>query len=276
MGGGSPIPGRGRLAAPRRRAALVALLLATLSLAAPAQLAVPANDGWVTDLAGMIDAGEERDLETLMESYRSGTGHEIAVLTVPSLEGGTLEGFALEVGRAWGIGGKDENDGALLVVARDERLMRIEVGRGLEGQLTDSISGRIIRDVIQPEFKAGRFGRGIRAGVEAMHAAIGGDYGPVERASRKRDRPTMGLLSLFFFLMIFSAFASARGGRGVGWFFLGALMGRSWGGHGRHRGFGSGGFGGGFGSGGFGGGGGGFGGFGGGGGFSGGGASGGW
>ena len=230
------------------------------------QLETPKNDGWVTDLAGMLDETQERSLESLMESYRTGTTHEIALLTVPSLEGRPIETFALQVARDWGLGGKDENNGALLVVAKEDRKLRIEVGRGLEGNLTDAVSGRIIRDVMAPEMKARRNYEGILAGIKAIHAAIGGDYGPIRTAAEGRSSETSlaGIIPLLYFLFVFVALARRRSRRmrhGAGgalpWYVL-----TNMGGGGR--------------SGGFGGGGGGFGGFGGGGGFSGGGASGGW
>ena len=240
---------------------LAACLFATQ---ASAQVEVPRNDGFVTDLAGVLDAGQERSLEALMQSYRSGTGHELALLTVPSLGGQPIERFALETARDWKIGRKGENDGALLVLSTGDREMRIEVGRGLEGGLTDSISGRIIRDVIAPEFKRGRYYEGLDAGIRAMHAAIGGDYGPIERSARGRRRSGgVGLLSLFPLLLLFMILGR-RGGRGGGMLLPLLLMSSA------GRGYGGGGGGGGGFSGG------GFGGFGGGGGFSGGGASGGW
>lgn len=255
---------------PRFSATLGPVLLASAVLAAPAIAAdfPPANDGWVTDLAGMLDTAQERDLEALMESYRAGSGHEIALLTVPDLGGRSLERYALEVARAWGIGTKETNAGALLLVARAERKIRIEVGRGLEGTITDSISGRIIRNVIAPAFKQGRFHDGLRAGIEAMHAAAGGDYAriPGDRSRKGAKGALAGLLPLVFFLIFF--FGAMRGARRRGrsgnlltWLLIGSMLGR--GGRGGSSGWGSGG-------------GGGFGGFGGGGGFSGGGASGGW
>ncbi len=142
------------------------------------------------------------------------------------------------------------------------------MGRGLEGTLTDSISGRIIRDVIAPEFRDGRFYQGITAGVEAIHAAIGGDYGPIRRSRGGQAAGGGGVgcmavvFNLFFFGLLFGAMGRRRGRGGMGgilpWLVLANMGG------GRASG------------GGFGGGGGGFSGFGGGGGFSGGGASGGW
>src|SRR5690606_1338357 len=124
--------------------ASLALFATLLAPVATAQIDVPENDGWVTDLAGFLTPEQERELERMMESYRTGTTHEIALLTVPDLGGQPIERLALEVGRAWGLGTEERNNGALLVVAREERKIRIEVGRGLEGTLTDAISSRII------------------------------------------------------------------------------------------------------------------------------------
>lgn len=239
---------------------------ATTSLAAEIQ--IPKNDGWVTDLAHLLSPEQERSLEALMESYRQGTTHEIALLTVPSLNGEPIERFALEVGRAWGMGTKEKNNAALLVVSKEDRALRIEVARGLEGNLTDSISGRIIRDVIVPKFRQGDFPGGLRAGIEAMHAAIGGDYGKLP-AVRKHDEGLGGFVAILFIAIVIALIIAAsrkqrrmgsrRSPFGFGPFIPGPRIG---------------GFGGGRSSGGFGGGG--FGGFGGGGGFSGGGASGRW
>jgi uncharacterized protein len=260
--------------------ALLSILLA-LALGAPGTharlqgaLVIPENDGWVTDLGDMLGAEEERALEALMESYKAGSGHEVALLTVADLRGRTIEELGLETARAWGIGDREDSAGALLVAARDERKLRIEVGRGLEGQLPDVIAARIIRDVIGPGIRAGGAYAGLRAGVEAIHAALGGDYGPVERAPGTGGGGQALASLLAFVVMVIVLSIMNRGGRGgrgrraglpggiLPWIIASQL------GHRRSGGsFGS--FGGG-------GGGGGFSGFGGGGGFSGGGASGGW
>lgn len=252
----------------------MSLLLATALLVAlpapPLEVQIPENDGWVTDLAGVLSDDEKRQLELLMESYRSGATHEIALLTVADMGGETIERFALEVARNWGIGGKETSNGALLVMAKAERKLRIEVGRGLEGDLPDVIAGRIIRDVITPRFKQGQFAQGLHDGVVAIHAAIGGDYGAIERSSRARRRSSgIGGLIVIGLLLVFIFGRNRRGGGGCSvlpWLLAGSMM------SGGRRGSWSGGSFGGIG----GGGGGGFGGFGGGGGFSGGGASGGW
>lgn len=225
---------------------------------------VPQADGWVTDLAGLLTASDEETLESELEAWKRGSGHEIAVLTVPSLGGRSIEEFALDVARSWKLGRKDIHDAALLVVAKSDRKMRIEVGRGLEGSLTDLICGRIIRDVLTPAFKRSEFSTGIVNGVRAMRAAAGGDLSqlPRERSSEENWLPAVVItIVLLIFLIRFS--------RALGRFGSPISGHRTW----NHRsGWGtfSGSIGGGGRSGG------GFSGFGGGGGFSGGGSSGGW
>src|SRR6185295_4767664 len=159
------------------RGAALALAAALLcGLAPPREQPVPRNDGWVTDLAGMLGAEDERQLEALMESYQTGSGYDIALLTVPDLQGEPIEDFARRVAREWKLGSKDKSEGALLVVSQGDRQLRIEVGRGLEGTLTDAVCARIIRDVITPSFQAGDFAGGLRRGLEALQKAAGGDY----------------------------------------------------------------------------------------------------
>jgi uncharacterized protein len=261
-----------------RSALRLAPLLVLALLAAPPARAqspeVPANDGWITDLAGFLTTSQEAALEEEMESYKRGSGQDVALLTVPKLEGTTIERLALEVGRTWKLGEVGKDVSALIVVAREEREVRIEVGRGAEGTLTDLIAGRIIRDVIVPPFKQGLYYDGLRAGIEAVHAALGGDYAPIDRAQGQPGAKRVSFVPLVFaaLFMLFLIAASrnhrrlTRRGSALPWILLGNALGSS--GRGGRGGFG--GFGG------FGGGGGGFGGFGGGGGFSGGGASGGW
>ena len=261
------------------------MLLSVLTLAlaaAPGPLAlpgtrasqdVPANEGWVTDLAGLLGPAVEAELEQRMESYRAGSGHEIALLTLPDLGGEPIERLALAVGRSWGIGGDSGNadGGALIVVAVAERQVRIEVGRGLEGALPDSIAGRIIRDEMAPHFKDGDYPSGLIAGVEAVHAAIGGAYAALEDPASSPAPAIASFVALLIFLSLIGALRrGARGafagglGRGV-WVSPWLLGGGGGSGGGRASGLGLGG-----------GGGGGFRGFSGGGNFGGGGATGGW
>jgi uncharacterized protein len=254
---------------------LLAVLAAPPTLAVGQGLEIPANDGWVTDLAGFLTPAQEAALEETMESYKQGSNQDVALLTVPELHGQPIERLALEVGRAWKLGEAGKDVSALIVVAKAERSVRIEVGRGAEGDLTDAISGRIIRDVIVPRFREGRFADGLREGVEAVHAALGGDYTPLDRAPATGQRNIGDALGpLVLMLILFAVIAGGRGGRGgrrgrgsaLPWILLGQALssGRSGGGFsGGLGGLGAGG-------------GGGFSGFGGGGGFSGGGATGRW
>jgi len=263
----------------------VANAMVAPAAAAPlaAERELPRNDGWVTDLAGLLDTAQEQELEAQMESFRRGSDHDIALLTVPDLEGEPIESFALRVAREWKLGSAETSDGALLVVSKGDRAMRIEVGRGLEGTLTDAISGRIIRDVITPQFQAGDFAAGLRLGVQAMQKAAGGEYAALPEPAVTRTNPAWVVLPFLVFIavMIFILRKSRGGPGGRGgssiwpWLIAANALSRS----SRSGGFGGGSFGGGFGGGsggGFGGGGRSFGGFGGGGGFSGGGASGRW
>lgn len=241
-------------------------VLAALALAAPQSIQVPRNDGWVTDLARVLAPNEERALESLCESYKAGSGHEIAVLTLADLGGQPIERFALEVGREWKIGRRGVDDGALVVVAKREREVRIEVGRALEGDLNDARAGRIIREVIVPRFRDGEYFEGLRDGLTAIHAALGGEYAAVETnsAGGSAAAPLATLFVAALFVALFVVLAIRAGRRG------GRI--RRWPGGATSLPHGMRGFGGGFG----GSGGGGFSGFGGGGGFSGGGATGRW
>jgi uncharacterized protein len=240
---------------------------------------VPQNDGWVTDLAHLLSSDQEQELEDLCDSYRVGTTRDIALLTVPDLGGRPIEDFALEVGRTWKIGTESLDEGALLVVSKADKKIRIEVGRGLEGELTDLVSGRIIRNVITPRFKEGDFYGGLRAGLEAIHAVLGGNYAPVEEPNEHAENGA-GFLVLFIVFLVVVSIARRRRrgiGGGIPWWLLPMVLGsqgsgRRSSGWGNIGGGGIGGIGGGRSLGG----GGGFRGFGGGGGFRGGGATGGW
>ncbi|MEJ2699971.1 MAG: TPM domain-containing protein [Desulfuromonadales bacterium] len=240
-----------------RRFALVCLFLLLLPAAARA-FDVPPATGYVNDRAGMLSETTVLKLDQFLQNFERTDSTQIVVLTVPSLEGEPLEDYSIKVAQAWGIGQKGKDNGALLLIAKKERKIRIEVGYGLEGRLTDLISGRIVDNVIEPRFKAGDFDGGVVAGVAAMAEAVRGEYKGTGHTGHRRERHPLGLLGMLLFFAPWLIFLG--GGRRA---------------RRRHTGFWIGGppFGGGFGGGGFGGGGG----FsGGGGGFGGGGASGGW
>ncbi|MBI1849056.1 MAG: TPM domain-containing protein [Planctomycetes bacterium] len=241
-------------------------LLLVFALAAPPSQAPPRAEGFVTDLAGVLSPAEKQSLEEFLEAYQRGSKNEIAVLTVPTLNGRPIEEVGIEFGRQHGVGSKETNAGAVLVVAKAERQVRIEVGRGLEGSLTDAMCARIIRDVIVPRFREGRYGPGIVAGVEAMRDVVGGDLSKLPPDAKNDGGLGIAALVFVVVIVLIVLARARRGGGGLGgaiyaWpFLLGRGGGFSSGGFGRSGGGGGGGFGG----------------FGGGGGFSGGGATGSW
>ncbi|MEQ9592696.1 MAG: TPM domain-containing protein, partial [Cyclobacteriaceae bacterium] len=153
---------------------LVFLFVSTFSLA---QKAVPELWGHrVHDEAKVLSQGAVDRLEQQLRLYEDSTSNQIAILVVPSLEGDILEEYSLRVAEEWKLGQKDKDNGALLLVAIEDRKMRIEVGEGLEGVLTDALSNRIIRNEMAPAFRRGDYEAGIQAGVDGMIMAIGGEY----------------------------------------------------------------------------------------------------
>ena len=135
-------------------------------------LAVPKLENPVTDLAGIISAEQEATLNTYLHQMSAGSPIQMAVLTVPSLEGEVLERYSMQVVDEWALGDVDTDMGALLLVALDEREIRIEVGYGLEGFLTDAESGSIIRNIIAPYFQSENYGTGILAGIQTMSEIV--------------------------------------------------------------------------------------------------------
>jgi uncharacterized protein len=156
------------------------LLLATaLFLAAGPALSaldVPALTGRVNDTADMMSAAAEQSIAQKLEALEISDSTQVVVLTIPSLDGEDIEGFSIRVAEAWKIGTAGHDNGVILLAARDDRAVRIEVGYGLEGKLTDLLSGRIIREIILPNFKAGRFDEGFEQAVDAIAATVKGEY----------------------------------------------------------------------------------------------------
>jgi uncharacterized protein len=242
------------------------LWLWVFALAAQAELSFPALTGRVVDNAQMIEPAVREQLTQQLQAHEKATGEQLVVVTLPDLQGTDIADFGYQLGRHWGIGQKDKNNGALLIVARDERKLRIEVGYGLEDRLTDAQSSVIIQQVITPAFKTGNFSKGISDGVAAMLVVLGGN--PLDEPSTVYEStgdPSDDFVSrhpgLFVFLVllfILTVFVCQM---------LGILPAGRGGSGGSGGGFGGGGFGGGGGGGGF---------SGGGGSFGGGGSSGGW
>jgi uncharacterized protein len=166
------------------RATLLALLLC-FSFAAAADVAVPPLSGRVVDQTATLSGGEIAALTQTLKDFEARKGSQIAVLIVPTTEGESIEQFSIRVAEAWKIGRKKIDDGALLVVAKNDRHLRIEVGYGIEGALTDVITKRIIDEEITPKFKAGDFAGGISAGLNRMIRVIDGEKLPTPTPESK-------------------------------------------------------------------------------------------
>lgn len=279
--------------------ALLILLLA--AWAVHADVPVPALTGRVTDLTGTLSGAAVTRIEAKLAALEAKKGSQLAVLIVPSTQPEEIEQFGIRVADAWKLGRKGVDDGAILIVAKNDRRVRIEVGSGLEGAIPDAIANRIIDETVAPRFKTGDFDGGVEAGIDQMISVVNGE--PLPEPDRKWEHTgnlphllplllvvvfvASGVLRALFgrlfgsvatgglagaIAWLLSHFIAIGLGAGVLAFLFALVLGST-----RGWATGAGGWGGGFGGGlggGFGGGGGGF--SGGGGGFSGGGASGGW
>jgi uncharacterized protein len=157
----------------------ILIAVAALLLYAGAAFAAsyPDADGFVTDTAGVLDADAEQGLEDFITSLDKSTGAQIAVAVIPTLDDEPIENYAVKLFEKWGVGQKDQDNGVLLVVAANDRKMRIEVGYGLEGAIPDIRAKEITSTVIGPKFKAGDMAGGIMAGVDALSRDICKEYG---------------------------------------------------------------------------------------------------
>ncbi|HEY7665692.1 MAG TPA: TPM domain-containing protein [Xanthobacteraceae bacterium] len=208
---------------------LLALLLAVLPALA---LQLPALSGRVVDEAGILDPAARAALTDKLAALEAKTSDQLVVVTLRSLQGTSIEDFGVELGRGWRIGQKDKNNGALLIVAPSERKVRIEVGYGLEGELTDAVSRLIIENAILPRFRAGDYAGGISRGVDDIISVFTGDAAEwQQRAATRPEAATQwsGVLVLVLvlvfvvfalvFLILLGIIPSNRGRRrsGGGW-----------------------------------------------------------
>lgn len=198
-----------------------ALVLALVVIAGPAAaLEVPTLSGRVVDHADVLSASTESALEAALAAHEDSTSNQVVVLTIPSLEGEILEPYATRVFREWGLGQRGLDNGILLLVAVQDRKVRIEVGYGLEGDLTDATSGSIIRSEVVPRFREGDFDAGVLDGAGAIVGALEGTYAPSSRSRRSksvRQKVVVGILlggivpSLMLLVIVFSGLPGFRG-----------------------------------------------------------------
>jgi len=167
----------------RRWLGLVAagVLLAGFA-SASAEVAVPPLKARVTDLTGTLSAQQLQDLESRLAAFERAKGSQIAVLMLPSTQPETIEEYSIRVADAWKIGRARVDDGVILVVAKDDRKLRVEVGRGLEGAIPDAVAKRIVSDVIAPHFRSGDFYGGVAAGTDAVMKLAEGEGLPAPKS----------------------------------------------------------------------------------------------
>ena len=205
---------------------IVALMLCC-SVSAFADVAVPPLTGRVVDITGTLTADQAAALETELRDFETRKGSQIVVLILPTTAPESIEQFAIRVAEAWKIGRTKIDDGALLVVAKDDRKVRIEVGYGFEGALTDLTAGRIISDIIVPRFRAGDYAGGVVAGVDRMIAVADGEVLP----EPQKRQPTSDMLSgidpifLLIFVLVIGGIMRAVFGRLLGSMATGGLVG---------------------------------------------------
>ena len=218
-------------------AALLALLLCWAAVAF-ADVAVPPLTGRVVDRTGTLSSEQIATLDATLKAFEDRKGSQVAVLIVPTTAPETIEQFSIRVAEAWKIGRKKVDDGAILVVAKDDRALRIEVGYGLEGALTDVTAKRIIDEVIVPKFRDGDFAGGITAGVDRILRVIDGEPLPAPKPQRTGGYGDVDPLNPFLIVgvVIFGGIFRGLFGRLVGalltggvaaavmWFMAGTLL----------------------------------------------------
>jgi uncharacterized protein len=216
---------------------LAAFFAASLSLAAPN---FPPLTGRVVDAAGILNSDSKTILENRLRDYQDQSGHQVAVATVPSLEGYDIRDYGNQLFRLYALGDKTKNDGVLVLVAPAERKVSIEVGYGLEGDLTDAMSRIIIENGMIPRFKTGDWAGGLYAGLDDIQKVVGGQGDEVAKRLQSQSASSLGdaiPFVIFFIIVLIIIFNTSRGGRMI---FLPGPGGNFGGG-----GFGGGGFGGG-------------------------------
>jgi uncharacterized protein len=222
------------------RASILALLLCW-AFAVSAEVAVPPLTGRVVDQTGTLSGGDLASLQQTLQEFEARKGSQLAVLIVPTTAPETIEQYSLRVAEAWKIGRKKIDDGALLVVAKDDRKLRIEVGYGLEGALTDVTSKRIIDEIITPRFRSGDFAGGISAGVARIIGVIDGETLPAPEPRRQQSQGSPNSIDpfnpfLIIPVLLFGGFLRSMLGRLIGsvatgglvtlvaWYFVGSLL----------------------------------------------------
>lgn len=201
---------------------LYRFLIITIFISLPHLLPTPAHPmeppplkGRVNDYAGMLSPETARNIEQQLAGNEQETTNQVVLLTVPSLEGETIEGLAIKVGDSWKIGQKGKDNGVLLLLAKKERKIRIEVGPGLQGVLPDITAGQIIRNIIAPQLRSGNTDRGISDGLAAIISATKGEFKATAADRSKKGKggsfnSLMTALGVAFIAVLFTAMISGK------------------------------------------------------------------
>jgi len=206
----SPLPLAGE--GPGVRALWLLLFLLVLPVLALAR-DIPFLSGRIVDEANLLTPDARQRIEPKLAAFEQRTGAQVVVLTIESLQGDPIEDFTIRVAQTWKLGQQGKDNGAIFLIAKEERQMRIEVGYGLEPELTDAESGRILDNIVRPAFRQGDFAGGIEQGVDAILAALGGAEVPAEPAVPVPTQVPAGFkLILIFVLATFSLIAVTAGG----------------------------------------------------------------
>lgn len=196
------------------RIVVVTLLMALMPLPLLA-LDAPQLAGRINDRAHLLTAGAVSRLEQKLAAFERESSNQVAVLTIPSLEGDDIDQFSIRVAEQWKLGQKGKDNGVLMVIAKAERKVRIEVGMGLQGVLPDVSASRIIREVMRPYLKANDFDQGVSAGVDAIIGATKGEFKGSPQEPRKKghkSRSSSGIPTSFIVLLVAVAVAAVAAG----------------------------------------------------------------
>jgi len=204
--------------------ALAALLLAFIAAPALADPTFPPLTGRVVDDAHVLSAQTQADLTAKLADLEAKTGRQLVVVTLPSLQGYEIEDYGYQLGRAWGIGQKGQNNGVLFIVAPTEHKVRIEVGYGLEATITDALSSQILQDDVLPKFRSGDTEGGIVAGTDALIGQLSADPATAQaniahasEADRPQGVPLGAIIGVIIFVIVISSLFRGMGGGGMGW-----------------------------------------------------------
>lgn len=182
---------------------------------------VPLNDGYVTDVTGTLSDAQKQDIDATIDAYKKETSNEIAILLVNTLGGEDISEVGVKVGRAWGVGDKQKNNGILILVALEDHQVTIQTGYGLEGAVPDIVAKGIIDTDIAPNFREGKYYEGLSAAIDSLKKHIGGEY----TADRYEEKGAGIAPFIFFFFFVLIQFFAAIFARTKSWWAGGVVGG---------------------------------------------------